>query len=376
MVAQAPAPAQGAITFLRAAKRRNHRLGNIAYASDPAPRIVNLRNAGYLESLGLAVKSSGTYATAGPTGVDDYGKFGGPIDRITLLANSVGVLYDVNGYFAAVISALHSNYKYATPFSLTKGIPDSFTATPATAAFANVWTYEIPIAIDFANLPYPVGLYQLALNAQEVQLQLRHTAIGVATASIGSGVYVGNPANLGSSVAFTEVHQRFFDPIPQLEAQPPLSVAHTWRQFRYFLTGDGDNEIMLPTGGWYTRIIYQVVMGATTATLAPNRTAVTRLRMTYGSNVTPYDETRDEAEARQYRSYGAALPTGMYIHDWLEDTHTERDLINSRAVTDLRAIISTSGGSYAGGAFVDVVVEQLLPIDVNSLPVVGAQGVA
>jgi len=375
MVAQAP-PAQGAITFLRAAKRRNHRLGNITYANDPSPRIVNLRNAGYLESLGMVVKTNGIYATAGPTSVDGFGQYSGPIDRITLLANSVGVLYDLSGYMSAVVSALNANYKWATPFSLTKGRPDSFTAAPATSAFSNVWTYEIPIAIDLADLPYPLGLYQLALNAQEVQLQLRHTPVALTTANIGGGVYVGNPANFTLSSGLTEVHQRFFDPITQLEAQPPLAVAHTWRQFRYFLTGDGDNEIELPTGGWYTRIVYQVVMGATTATLAGNSAAVTRLRLVYGSNVTPYDETREEAEARMWRSYGGQVPLGMFVHDWLEDSHTERDFVNSRAVTDLRAIITTSGGAYAGGAYVDLAIEQLLPVDVNSLPTVGAQGVA
>lgn len=353
-------------SFLKEAQRRIHQLPMIEYVDTRSPESVNLRNSGYLEAVNLTVKSGGTYTSAGPTGVDAFLQYAGPIDRITLTANSVAVLFDCSGYMAAVINAINANYKYGVPFDLSRGKPDTFTSSPGTSAYENIWTYQLPVAIDFANLPYPLGLYQTALHSNEVQLNVRHTPIAATSGSPGSGLYVGNGGNLGSVTGGTLPHQVFFDPIGPVEAQPPISVAHTWRQYRRYLTADGDNELQIPLGGWVTRIIYQVVDGAAGA-LAPTDDIVTRLRLTFASNITPYDETKEEAQARAYRHYGADLPVGMFVHDFVEETHTERDIVDSRSVTDLRAIMTTSGGTYTGGAYVDIAIEELLPVGVGGM---------
>jgi hypothetical protein len=73
--------------------------------------------------------------------------------------------------------------------------------------------------------------------------------------------------------------------------------------------------------------------------------------------------------ARRYNvlnpTTGASLlPTGLYGFDLLEDSHDERDLIDSAATTDLRLVVTLAGATYTGGLASKVLVEQLIPLEI------------
>lgn len=370
------------MTWLGQAKRRDQRLGAVAYDGGQAvPRRIDLRNAGYLERLRLAVSTTSTYTTAGPTGVDSFGQYAGPIGRITVIANSVGQLYDCSGFMTAIISTVDNQYNFGAA-ALRPTPPAAFAAAPGVAATTNKWFYDVPIALNFANKPWPIGLFQTAINAQEISFEVRFNPIAGTTGNPGSAVYTGNPGNLaaGNQSGSVDIQQVYYDPIADPASQPSLAFIHQWREFQFPLTADGDTEIRLPPGNLYTRVIYAVVTGAAGA-LDLNDTVVTRLRLMYGANLAPYDETIDAVKSRMARHYsvggaGNGLPGGVYVHDFLEESHTERDVINSAATTDLRAVLTTAGGTYTGGGRVHVAVEQLIPLAPVQPGSAGVQGTA
>jgi hypothetical protein len=364
-------------TWLGLAKRRDQTLGRIAYDNGQnVPRRLELRNSGYLEQLRLWVETTSTYTTAGPTGVDAMGQFAGPVNRFTVVANSVGLIYDCSGFMTAIISGINAQYNYGTG-SVTPTPPYAFNASPGTSATTNRWAYEIPVALNLANKPWPIGLFQTAINSQEVSLEVRWNPIAGTAGNPGSCVYTGNAGNLSAAnqSGFVEVQQVYFDPIADPEAQPNLAFVHTWREFQVPISADGDLEIRLPPSNLYLRVILALVTGASGA-LALDNTSLTRLRLMYGSNLAPYDESIHALRLRMTRHYGFSLPNGVYIYDFLEETHTERDIINSAGTTDLRVVLTTQGATYTGGAHVRVAVEQLVPLAAPVPGTAGPQGMA
>lgn len=365
-----------------AAKYRQQHLGRIPYDGGlNQPQLINLRNAGYLERIQLYHQLSGQYSSAGPSAVDPFGTYCGAINRITLRVNSIGELFDVSGFGASIVSFLENQYRYGSG-SLTPTPPYAFTTSPSTNAFVDGWALTVPVAGYFANLPYPLGLIQAALNSMLVTLECRFNPVAVANQSgnslpvPGSGVYGGNAGNLLPAATITgsyvDVRQDYFDPIADPNAQPPLGMIHRWREVQYPISADGDTEIRLNPSNVYTRAVVYYVQGAAN-TLALNGWvspaspgAITRFQLKYGGNFAPFDYTAAEIMALQSARYAATIPAGVYILDQLEDTHTERDGIDSAATTDLRLVITTSGGSYAGGAYLRVITEEYIRLD--SLP--------
>lgn len=365
------------MSWLGQARKRNQRIGSIANdQGDLVPRRLDLRNAGYLERLKLYQRYTWQMGTAAASSADFFAEYGGMLQRITLISNSVGMLYDVSGEMAKLISALDMGYEQGA--AVVNPSPNSFTTAAAagTAAAANVWALDVPVAINLANKPWPVGLYQTALNSLEIALEVRQRPLRATVGTPGSGLYV--PA--GTTVTTTdlagdiEIQQVYFDPIADQASQPSLGFIHQWREFQVPLTADGDLEIRLAPSNLYMRALYWALTG-TAGTDLTGSTAVTALKLVYGANFAPFDETDDQASARMRRNYGnAAWPVGFYAHDFVKDSHTERDFINSAATTDLRAIMTTSGGTYVG-SYVKVAVEQLIPLIVPAAGAGNVQGV-
>lgn len=365
-------------TFLAQGKKREQPLGRLAWANNSgSPLTLDVRNVGYLDRLALVTIMTGTYTTAGPTAVDGMGQYSGPISRIAVRSNSTGVLYDVTGFAMAIISAITNDYNNGS--ATFAPAPSTFTAAPALAAFTDKWAYEIPIGIYLANYEAPLGLYQTAIQGQETQIEIRWSSIAINTAAIGTGVYVGNSANLTvGPTAYTDIQQIYYEPIDRkwANALPNQSFVHTWTDTYYPITADGDNEFRLPAANMYLRLILILVTGATAATLALDSNTPTRFRVTYGANITPFDWTNDQLRYRMSKQYpNITFPAGVFIVDLLSETHTERDWLNSAASTELRLIITTASGSYAGGAYLRVVKEQLVPYIVPTPGSVGVQGV-
>lgn len=382
MAANAPAaPQQQAPqTFNMQARKRNQRLGSIAYdGGGNVPRRLDLRNAGYLERLSVMESLTFAYATAGPTGSDFFGQYGGIVQRITVMANSVGLLYDCTGEMAFLITAIDSNYNYGAA-SIQQaagagigGIGNQtyvHTASPGTSTTTNTYPLVIPVDLYLANKPYPLGLFQTALNSQETSIEVRFRPIVATAGTPGSGLYTGNGGNLSAGATGSiDIQQTYFDPIADQNAQPNLTYIHQWREFQFPLTADGDNEIRLPPSNYYSRVIMWVITDTSSNVLSGDDAHVTRLRLAYGANLAPYDEPFLAVKDRMARLYDFQMPAGVYVYDFLEDTHMERDIINSAATTDLRLIITTSGATYSGttgGAYVKVAVEQLIPLGLGA----------
>lgn len=387
----------------QSARFREQRVGSITYNNGITgqPNLFRLRNAGYLERILMNVNINFAYTTAGPTGVDAYGQYTGPLQRVLVTASTSAKLFDLPAILAKMVTWLDSQYRYgsppvgAIPASITGtsgfpyvGPPDNFVSAPALVNTTDNWFYDIPIALNLVNRPWPTGLFQLAILAQETDLDVRFSVVGTnTTGSPGAGVYTGNTANLTvGPTGLCSITQIFYDPIAQPVDQPSLAFVHQWTGSRVFITGDGDTEIRLPQNVFYLRLIGAYVQGASGALAfqgwnspaagAATQGVITRLRIMYGANVTPIDLFVYEAIARSEQMYGAPFPPGFYAIDLLEDTHTERDQINAGATTDVRLVLSTSGGTYSGGAYFELGTEQLVPIPIQRAGQALTQGVA
>src|SRR5215471_19103843 len=183
-------------TFTNSAQKRTQYLGQIAYdgGTTAADRRLVLRNSGYLRWLRLVANCSFSYTTAGPTGTDPFGTYGGIVKWIRVRANNVGTLFDCSGEAAVILSAIHNNYVYGA--SVVTPPPYNFAASPGTSATTDVWPIHVPLELPLANKPSPLGLYQTAQNSNETSLEVQFRPINGTAGTPGSGLYTGNPANL------------------------------------------------------------------------------------------------------------------------------------------------------------------------------------
>lgn len=363
-------------TWLAQARRREQPLSTIAYASDPGPRPLRVRNVGLLERIRLIVQTNGQYATTGPTGQDQMNKYCGPIARVTFRVGSLGTIFDTSGFMCAMITAVDRFYRRG--YTSLAHSPYTFTASPGTSAFANVFPLEIPIGLKLNTFDAPVGLIQTAVQGQDVVLEVRHTSVGAAaTTDPGGTLYLGNQANLTvTGTSKTDVAYDYYDPIPAdrfPKAQPNLSVLHTWSEFYALPTGDGDLEIPLNPSNIYTRFIIAIVSG-TAGSLVITNDILTRARLVFGGQQAPYDIDKYTLKQRMADDYGnVAWPGGVYILDLLQDAGNERDAFNAAAATNPRLVLSLSGGTYGSGSKVVIAYEQLVPM-VDARGTFGPQG--
>ncbi len=392
------------MAWIGSAKYRNQRLGAIAYDQGLLiPRDLDLRNSGYLKRLRLTQTLqplTPTFASGtAPPLFDFLGQYGGLIKRVTVRTNSVGVLFDCSGEMAAVISAIDGAYSESN-FTLQPP-PTSIAAASSlltgVATPIQKWQFDIPIEVQLDNKPWPLGLFQTALNSQETTLELLFRpilspALNAAAPTVivpGTGIYVTyttTPAlvTVNAPAGSVDVNQIYFDPIADPKSQPPLSFIHQWREYQMPIQFDGDNDFRIPPSNYYTRLLVWVFLmtpAGTAAIPAPAGTIV-KVQLRYGANLAPYDEIYDEIVGRQNRALGFNLPLGLLDLDFLSNARTERDIINSAATTDLRFTITTAVGalaSYAGAggtAFVKVAAEQMIPLVAAAPGTAGVQGAA
>jgi hypothetical protein len=388
------------MTWIGQARKRNQILGAINYDGGlNVPQRLDLRNSGYLERLWLAQAYSFQYGTAGPGSADAFGQMGGTLNRITLQSNSVGLLYDTSGEMNKVIAAVDDFQR--TGSGEFEPAPNTFSASPATSAKTNVWASQVPIAVYFKNKPWPIGLYQMALNALEVSLELRFRPLNATASTPGSGVYVpaSNSTIAAALAGAVYIQQQYFDPIADPASQPTLAFVHQWREFQVPITADGDLDIRLPPSNLYMRMLYLPVLAGALTTFQ----ILQKLQLRYGANFAPFEErgVSDSVNGNSNVSLGLNLqnrmnrelgqmPTvanaaigavagefnGLLVHDFFSPTSDERDFINSAATTDLRTTLTTSGGTYTSPSYVKVAVEQLIPLVVPQAGAGNVQGVS
>lgn len=354
-------------SFIAQARKREQPLTSVPYAVDSGPRPARIRNVGLLERVRLLVQNNVTYTTAGPTAVDQMNKYCGPIARLTLRVGSLGTIYDLSGYNAALVTAIDRFYRRGVT-SLAHS-PYVFTTTPALAATVNVFPLSIPLGINLETFDAPVGLVQTAVQGQDVILEIRHTPIaGNTTDDPGVSLYLGNPANLSPAnyaASKTDIAYDYYDPIPEEypNAQPNLSVLHTWTQQEIAVTGNGDFEIPLNPSNLYVRFVITIVSGIAGALNITNDW-LTKLKLQFGGSQAPYEIDARTLKQRMADDYGnVAWPGGVYILDLLQDSRTERDAFNAAASTNPRLVLSLAGGTFGSGSKVVIAYEQLVPMN-------------
>lgn len=381
------------MTFIGQARKRNQILGTIANDQGQlVPKRIDLRNAGYLDRLRLLQAYDFQFATASPGAADPFAQAGGQLARLSLQSNSVGLLYDVTGEIAKVISAIDDSQRNGVVATLDP-LPNKFTAAPAQSATTNIWAAEIPIATYFNNKPWPIGLYQMALNALEVSLEVRFRPLYATATTPGSGIYLQGSSTKAQDIrGDLYIQQQYYDPIADPASQPTLAFIHQWREFQLPLTGDQDNDFRLPPSNLYMRVIYwPVFAGALTGT------PVTKLQLRYGANFAPFEEYTGQqftngltqqnrlghVAQRMARLYGNPIGVagagpydGLIVHDFFADNDNEQDFINSAATTELRATLTTSGGTYTNPSYCKIATEQLIPLVVPTPGTGNVQGVS
>lgn len=393
---QAPAP-----TWVGQARRRDQTIGTIigdtsGLGFGGAPQPFDLPNVGYVDLIKVIAQQSFTTGATTQAAPDLRGIYSGGISRLTIVVNSIGNLFDVDGDLAALISSIDSVYRngsgrFLAPPTVSHNTTDSTFGVinqtlTASKAYTDQWSFHVPLGLQLANLPYPIGLFQTALQNLSVRAVVRFLPLGITTAATGNafgGVY-GNGATAAATAmsSVVQLNERYFDPIAAPSAQPYLGYIHRWTQFNVPINGSGDVTLNLPGQNQFLRLVFCVVAG-TAGALAPQGNLyggsnyLQRARLMYGANYAPFDfdESKGELTAHMRELYGPLMdgtsavgvgpgwPAGYYAMDFITATHDNRDWINAAATTNLRLVLTMgTSGTYGSGSYVALAMEEVAPL--------------
>lgn len=366
------------MTWTQQAKKREQTVGSILSDTGTlTPRTFVVPQVGYLDRLNLAEALTFQLGTAAAASADGFAAAGGNLRRITLFVNSIGNLFDCSGFMTGIIDAIDNNYYYGNGAKV-QATPAVFAsaATAGTSVTTNKWFFHIPVGLYLQNAPWPIGLFQTALQNLSIRLNvLWQPTLGSSSSNSNHGQAMYIPAATTTVTSAQsgqlQVNETYFDPIADQASQPYLGFIHRWQEFQVPLTAGGDTQILLPGQNYYTRIIIAIVSGAANA-LALDGTNLQRIRLMYGANLAPFDEdeTKNEVSERMRRQYGLTFetfPTGVYTLDFIHQTHDNRDWINAAGTTNLRLVVTMSNsGTYTGGGYILVATEEVAPLALPS----------
>ncbi len=299
-----------------------------------------------------------TNGTGGATlNANQYGKPYGILDRIHLVANSGTELVNLTGVGLYIRNMLTDNH-YLDVVAST--LPEAQSSNPtyqfATAAGANVveFTVKIPVMINDRD---PIGL--ILLQSREVLMTLGldwgvinnlFTFTGTATAVLTNGL--------------ATITMEYFS-VPLKEADyPDLSIAHTLIEDTIDIPGTGDVPYTVPRGNIYQRLIHRVVLNA----LPAGYDDVSQFVLQYNQSEIPYKIDAHDMYAIQRERYKRDLYKGVFVWDFMYQGQAglggNRDLLNSRSITDLLSIITIASGATLGtnNNKLHTVKEQMVPL--------------
>lgn len=357
---------QQTANWLTEAQLRQQPVGSVPYdGGQGVVRNIYLPQAGYLSHLQLVSKLGVPSALPAVTGPDANAYAQGPLQEAKVFVNSEGTLFDLDGVMSAIVGAIDLYYNQGSA-DFWPSPPNQFTPNPI-SVFNDKWLHRIPLAIQLRNMATPIGLYNTALQNLTVTAQFRFLPILTASGNPpGSGIYISSGAQPTNYAGQTDINQEYFEPIPIAQAQPPLAYVHRWTQFTVPITvTNGYVDVPLVGRSQYLRMLYFVVDGASSSTLAPNPNILTQLQLVYGVQNFPYDETVDQVTSRMRRQYGPlmrSLPPGLYTHDFLTLTHTARDWFDASQVTNLRARLTFSGAHPGSGSYIVCATEEVISL--------------
>lgn len=346
------------MSFINATRQNRRKVFTMPFES--GNRISkDLPSTGLLASLNIRVL--GTLTVTNGTGAatlktSQHGKPFGLIDRVHLTANSGTEIVNVSG-IGLYLRNLMTDNSYLDVAAST--LPEAVTGNPtyqfATAAGANTveFNLKVPVAINDRD---PVGL--ILLQSREVLMTL--------------SLDWANPTNLfdltgTASVAFTgnaHVTMEYFSVPLDPKDYPDLSVAHTLLEDAIDIAGVGDTTYTIPRGNIYQRMIHRVLLNGAPAGFDD----VSQLVLQYNQSEQPYKIDGHDFLALQRERYKRDLPKGVFAWDFSYQGQAglggNRDLVNSRAITDFLSILTVAQTATLGSNNnkLYTVREQLVPL--------------
>ncbi|WID10856.1 hypothetical protein phiG2_13 [Lysinibacillus phage phiG2] len=346
------------MAFINATRQNIRKVGQLKYASAQRSSL-DLPRTGLLANLFIRVKGTMTVTKGTGTATfktDNYNKPFNLIDRIKVTANSGTEIVNVTA-MGLMIRNMISESSVMDMAGST--LPSAVSASPVykfgTNEGANPveFTIKVPIQVNDRD------------NIGMILLQNGETLITV-------GLDWANVSNLftltgNATVAFdgdAHISMEYYSVPANREDYPDLSIAHTMLEDKSDIDGTGDKTYTIPRGNIYQRIIHRVMLNGVPAGFDD----VDKLKMVYNQSETPYELESHDIYALQRSRYKRDLPQAVFVYDFsyqgLAGLGGNRDLVNSKAITDFNSIIQIATNATLGSNNNSLLTfrEQLVPL--------------
>ena len=321
----APAPRK---TFFRYGTRQRFSPVKTGLAYSSGGRVsVELPRVGFAAAVLARLSGTMTLSAAGAL------QTRGPWDLVKELALRVNIgastIYRTTGYGNYVVQRmLTRGFDIQGQGGTPTADADIFSAPVASGANAWNLTYLIPIAENYGKQSH-LGL--INLQAPEIQVNL--------------DVLFGAPLDAATlATGFTgtlDVGYLYYEvPNPARVAWPPLVFFRTIETDQA-ITAVGDQVFTAPREGLLHRIAHVVQVNDA------RTNGVDRVTVRFNKTDEVYRYDRWQLKWLQHYSYGAPLPTGVFVLDWWNaETNPgegdNRDFVSSEALSTLESIVTTS----------------------------------
>lgn len=330
------------MSFINATRQNRRKVGQLKFENGQRVGL-DLPRTGLLASLYIRVKGTLTVTPGTGTAVyktENYNKPFALLDRIRLTANSGTEIINVTGTGLAIRNMISEGSVMDLLGSvLQSGVSNSPVYQFATASGANnvEFSIKVPVAVNERD---PLGL---------ILLQNGETLMT-------AGIDWANVANLftltgNAGVTFAgdaHVTMEYYSVPINKEDYPDLSLAHTILEDKTDIDSTGVKAYTVPRGNIYQRMIHRVLLNGSPAGFDD----IDKLRLVYNQSESPYELEAHDMYAIQRDRYRRDLPQGSFVHDFsyqgIAGLGGNRDLINSKAITDFQSEIVIGSGATLG----------------------------
>lgn len=346
------------MSFINATRQNRRKVGQFKF-EDGQRKSLDLPRTGLLASLFIRVKGNLQVTAGTGTAVykaENYNKPYGLIDRVRLTANSGTEIINVTAMGLAIRNMISEGSVMDLIGSvLPSGVSGSPVYQFGTANGANPveFTLKVPVAVNERD---PLGLILLQNGETLITAGLDFARVDTLFTLTGN-----------ASVAFTgDAHftMEYYSVPLTKEDYPDLSLAHTILEDKTDIDSTGVKGYTVPRGNIYQRMIHRVLLNGSPAGFDD----VDKLRLVYNQSESPYELEAHDMYAIQRDRYRRDLPQGTFVHDFsyqgIAGLGGNRDLINSKAITDFQSEIFIATGATLGtnNNKLLTVREQLVPL--------------
>lgn len=330
------------MSFINATRQNRRKVGQVKFAPNER-KSIDLPRTGLLANLMIRVTGNLVVTKGTGTAVykaENYNKPFALLDRVRLTANSGTEVINVTGTGLAIRNMISENSVMDIMGSaLQSGVANSPVYQFGTTEGTNKveFSIKVPVAVNDRD---PLGL---------ILLQNGETLIT-------AGIDCANPTNLftltgNAAVTFdADVHftMEYYSVPLNKEDYPDLSLAHTIIEDKTDIDSTGEKTYTVPRGNIYQRMIHRVLLNGVPAGFDD----IDNLKLIYNQSETPYQMEAHDMYAIQRDRYKRDLPQATFVHDFsyqgIAGLGGNRDLINSKAITDFNSTIFIGSGATLG----------------------------